>query len=71
VKFARDGGSDGFDWHIVRYHVIVFPDTRKDAMEKLAREIVSRLAGLKPLENQDDQAIIPELSGPVCRFHGS
>ncbi len=40
-------------------------------MEKLAREIVSRLAGLKPLENQDDQAIIPELSGPVCRFHGS
>ena len=32
-------------------HLVVFPDTQKDAMEKLAREIVTRLAGLKPPEN--------------------
>ncbi|MCU0584024.1 MAG: hypothetical protein MUE57_09325 [Syntrophales bacterium] len=32
------------------FHVIVFPDTQRDAAERLAREIVARLAGLKPLD---------------------
>jgi hypothetical protein len=32
-------------------HLVVFPDTQKEAMEKLAREIVERLTGSKPLEN--------------------
>jgi hypothetical protein len=36
------------------FHVIVFPDTQKDALEKLAQEIVVRLAGLQPLEDKDD-----------------
>ncbi len=36
------------------FHVIVFPDTQQDAAERLAREIVARLAGLKPLEDKDD-----------------
>jgi hypothetical protein len=36
------------------FHVVVFPDTQKDATEKLAREIVARLAGLKPTEHRDD-----------------
>lgn len=34
--------------------VIVSPDTQWDAAERLAREIVARLAGLQPLENEDD-----------------
>lgn len=36
------------------FHVVVFPDTQKDATEKLARQIVARLAGLQPLETRDD-----------------
>lgn len=36
------------------FHVVVSPDTQKDAMEKLAQEIVARLTGLNPLENKDD-----------------
>jgi len=32
------------------FHVIVSPDTQRDAAERLAREIVARLAGLKPLD---------------------
>jgi hypothetical protein len=35
-------------------HVIVAPDTQQDAAERLAQEIVSRLAGLKPLELRED-----------------
>ena len=35
-------------------HVIVFPDTQQDAAERLAREIMERLAGLRPLDNKDD-----------------
>jgi len=44
------------EYTVVAYilHLVVFPDTQKDAMEKLAREIVSRLAGLKPLEKTGD-----------------
>jgi hypothetical protein len=34
--------------------VIVSPDTQRDAAERLAREIVARLTGLQPLENEDD-----------------
>ncbi len=36
------------------FHVIVFPDTQQDAAERLAWEIVARLAGLQPLEEKDD-----------------
>jgi len=36
------------------FHVIVFPDTQRDATERLAREIVVRLADLQPLEDKDD-----------------
>jgi len=36
------------------FHVIVSPDTQRDAAERLAREIVARLAGLKPLELNED-----------------
>lgn len=36
------------------FHVIVSPDTQRDAAERLAREIVARLAGLQPLKNEDD-----------------
>lgn len=44
------------EYTVVAYilHLVVFPDTQKDAMEKLAREIVTRLAGLKPLEIKHD-----------------
>lgn len=35
-------------------HVIVLPDTQRDAAERLAREIVARLAGLEPLELTDE-----------------
>jgi hypothetical protein len=36
------------------FHVIVFPDTQRDAAERLAREIVERLTGLKPLESKEN-----------------
>lgn len=36
------------------FHVVVLPDTQRDAAERLAREIVVRLAGLQPLEDKDD-----------------
>lgn len=36
------------------FHVIVSPDTQRDAAERLAREVVARLAGLQPLKNEDD-----------------
>lgn len=36
------------------FHVIVFPDTQRDAAERLAREIVEKLAGLKPLDSKED-----------------
>jgi len=36
------------------FHVIVFPDTQQDSAERLAREIVARLTGLKPLEGKDN-----------------
>jgi hypothetical protein len=44
------------EYTVVAYilHLVVSPDTQKDAMEKLAREIVTRLTGLKPPENKDD-----------------
>ena len=44
------------EYTVVAYimHLVVFPDTQKDAMEKLAREIVARLAGLKPLDSTGD-----------------
>jgi len=44
------------EYTVVAYmlHMVVSPDTQKDAMEKLAQEIVARLTGLKPLENKDD-----------------
>lgn len=44
------------EFTVVAYmlHMVVSPDTQKDAMEKLAQEIVARLTGLKPLENKDD-----------------
>lgn len=35
-------------------HVVVAPDTQQDAAERLAQEIVTRLAGLKPLEFKED-----------------
>jgi len=35
-------------------HVVVAPDTQQDAAERLAQEIVTRLAGLKPLELKED-----------------
>ena len=35
-------------------HVVVAPDTQQDAAERLAQEIVARLAGLKPLELKED-----------------
>ncbi len=44
------------EFTVVAYmlHMVVSPDTQKDAMEKLAREIVARLTGLNPLENKED-----------------
>jgi hypothetical protein len=36
------------------FHLVVFRDTQKDAMERLSREIVERLTGMKPLENEVD-----------------
>jgi hypothetical protein len=44
------------EYTVVAYmlHMVVSPDTQKDAMEKLAHEIVARLTGLNPLENKDD-----------------
>ena len=36
------------------FHVVVSPDTQRDAAERMAREIVERLAGLKPLDNKED-----------------
>jgi hypothetical protein len=44
------------EYTVVAYmlHMVVSPDTQKDAMEKLAQEIVAKLTGLKPLENKDD-----------------
>jgi hypothetical protein len=47
--------ADG-EYTVVAYlfHVIVFPDTQKDAMDRLAREILAKLAELKPLENKGD-----------------
>lgn len=36
------------------FHVIVFPDTQRDAAERLAGEIVERLAGLTPLDIKED-----------------
>lgn len=44
------------EFTVVAYmlHMVVSPDTQKDAMEKLAREIVARLAGLNPLEIKHD-----------------
>lgn len=33
---------------------VVAPDTQHDAVERLAQEIVSRLAGLKPPELNED-----------------
>ena len=44
------------EFTVVAYmlHMVVSPDTQKDAMEKLAQEIVARLTGLKPLKNKDD-----------------
>jgi len=41
------------EFTVVAYllHLVVSPDTQKDAMEKLAWEIVARLAGLKPPES--------------------
>ncbi|MGE5855538.1 MAG: hypothetical protein ACM34C_03155 [Syntrophaceae bacterium] len=35
-------------------HVVVAPDTQQDATERMAREIIERLAGLKPLELKED-----------------
>ena len=35
-------------------HVVVAPDTQQDAAERLAQEIVTRLAGLKPLDLKED-----------------
>ena len=42
------------EFTVVAYmlHMVVSPDTQKDAMERFAREIVVRLTGLKPLENK-------------------
>jgi hypothetical protein len=44
------------EYTVVAYmlHMVVSPDTQKDAMEKLARQIVTRLAGLKPLESKNE-----------------
>jgi hypothetical protein len=44
------------EFTVVAYmlHLVVSPDTQKDAMERFAREIVVRLAGLKPLDNPND-----------------
>jgi hypothetical protein len=44
------------EFTVVAYmlHMVLSPDTQKDAMEKLAQEIVARLTGLKPLENKND-----------------
>ena len=36
------------------FHVVVSPDTQRDAAERMAREIVERLAGLKPLDIKED-----------------
>ena len=36
------------------FHVVVSRNTQKDATERLAREIVERLTGLKPLEGKVD-----------------
>ena len=40
------------EYTVVAYllHVVVSPDTQRDAAERLAREIVARLAGLQPLD---------------------
>ncbi len=35
-------------------HVVVVPDTQLDAAERMAREIIERLAGLKPLETENE-----------------
>ena len=44
------------EYTVVAYmlHMVVSPDTQKDAMEKLARQIVTRLAGLTPLESKNE-----------------
>jgi len=36
------------------FHVVVSPDTQRDAAERMAREIVEKLAGLKPLDIKED-----------------
>ena len=35
-------------------HVVTHRDTQKDALTKLAREIVRRLTGLEPIEDNTD-----------------
>ncbi len=51
-KWAAAGGEYTVAAYV--FHVIVSPDTQRDAAERLAREIVARLAGLKPLELNED-----------------
>lgn len=48
---TAEGESTVFAYGI---HLIVERRTQEDALEKLAREIVARLAGLKPLDINDD-----------------
>ena len=51
-KWAAAGGEYTVAAYV--FHVIVSPDTQRDAAERLAREVVARLAGLQPLKDGDD-----------------